>query len=185
MAAPLRGEFQEAILDALGAMALVMARKAIPSQTLKDALVFEKITLSKARLFIPHYWAIYQHDGRGVVLPRRATVLVYYADPADDPRLVDGYPVRLSDIRRLSFADWAEGWRRNREMEKSNPGGGPMQFMIVRDASGPTSPMKSYPFFTVGMQGMPDEARLVIDRAIRIEFAKLAVSESDTARATL
>lgn len=185
MAAPLRAEFQEAILDALGVLALRMARKAIPSQTLKDALVFEKLTLDKARLFIPHYWALYQHDGRGPVYPRRATVLVYYADPADDPRLVDGYPVRMSDIRRLSYADWAEGWRRNRQMEADNPGGGSMQFMIVREHSGPTAPTKSYPFFEAGMQGMPEEARQVIDRAIRIEFDKLAINETDTVRLTL
>lgn len=70
-------------------------------------------------LLVPHYWAVYLHDGRGPVTPKTATYLVWFRNPKDDPRLTGGRsPERLSQARRLSasqFKYWAE---KNRQIIK-------------------------------------------------------------------
>lgn len=171
----------ERLMDELGAAGKRLASSAIQSETLRRALVFERISFRWGRLVVPHYWAIYQHDGRGRVTPVRAKMLVYYADPNDDPRLSGGYPVRLSDVRRLTGAEFEEGLEKNRELYAANPGGGRQQFMRVRKASGPTRPSRSYPFFEKGMVAFPAQAAEIIDRFVSREMRAFARVEKSTA----
>ena len=52
---------------------------------------------------VPQYWAIYYHEGHTKpIIPRNASVLVWYKNPSQDPRLSGGYPIRRSQVRRLT-----------------------------------------------------------------------------------
>ena len=56
-----------------------------------------------AGIYIPHFWAVYLHDGRGAVTPKQARVLVWYKDRREDPRLQGGHtPERAHGIPRLT-----------------------------------------------------------------------------------
>lgn len=169
------------LLDQIGFAALRFVRPAIRSATLRDAVRWERLTDRVGRLFIPHYWAIYQHDGRGRVRPRSAVWLVWFVDPADDPRLSGGYPVKLSDVRRLTRDEFMEGLARNREMRADNPSGGDQQFMRIREVSAPTSPGASYPFFEKGMQNFPSVAKQIIDNFMMARLGEIAVNERSSA----
>lgn len=156
---------QERILKTIGRKAASRARPQIPSKTLRDALVFEIVSVvdGVARLHIPHYWAIYVHDGRGRSRPKNANVLIWFQNPKDDPRTNGGrnYPVRAGDIVRLTRAQYAAGLRENARRREE----GLEPFMIVTKSSGPVS---STPFFTEGMAGMAGE----IDDAVFRAFDK-------------
>jgi hypothetical protein len=53
---------------------------------------------------VPHYWAIYYHEGRRVITPVSANFLVWFKDPKDDPRLINGKsPINRSDLKRLNL----------------------------------------------------------------------------------
>jgi hypothetical protein len=173
------------MLEALVRAAARHVRGSIDSATLRQALRAEVVNAQTARLLIPHYWALYQHDGRGVGFPRRSVFLVYFVDPNDDPRLEGGYPVRLNDVRRLTKDEFRDGQQRNREMEADNPEGGPQQFMRVLPQVGPTAPDKSYPFFTKGMAGFQERASFVVRGILDRLARRIAVSRKSTARIKL
>lgn len=164
------------VLNILARRAFALVRDRIPSETLRAAL---KVVLTdkQAVLFIPHYWAIYVHDGRGAVTPKDAVWLVWFADPQDDPRIRGGYPVRGSDVRRLTKAQWLDGLRRNQENELE----GLDPYMIVRQYSGPA---RGTPFFEklrLADQVSASLVRAILDQALR----SLVPSETDTARLRL
>jgi hypothetical protein len=104
----------------------------IPSRTLRDAMT-KQVRITRAgytgALYIPHFWALFVHDGRGGFGPQRATFLVYFVNDADDPRKPT--PERAKDQRRLTKAEFQAGLGENRRLEQLNPAGGPMQHMIV------------------------------------------------------
>lgn len=82
-------------------------RNLIDSKTLRDALtVIDLEEPGEAAVEVPHYWAVYYHDGRGPVRPRRGKYLVWFQSIEDDPRVDGGrnYPVRASQIRRLNLS---------------------------------------------------------------------------------
>lgn len=87
----------------------------IPSRTLRQALRWEVTPRPRAFLEVPHYWAVYYHEGvRGPIRPRRSKYLVWFQKAKDDPRLNNGVgPVRGRDIRRLTKQQWEDGLRRN------------------------------------------------------------------------
>jgi len=75
------------------------------SRTLADNLTVRVSQASPGRsnVYIPHYWAIFVHDGRGPFGPRSAKWLVWYKNPFEDPRLEDGVrQKRFKDTRRLT-----------------------------------------------------------------------------------
>lgn len=169
--------FIERVLTALAAVARRRVLKRIPSETLRRTLGVA-IVPPRAILFLQHYWALYVHDGRGSVRPRSATWLVWFTDPKDDPRLAGGYPVRLSQVRRLTRAQFLDGLRRNREAAAR----GTKPFMVVRKVSGPA---RGVPFFErLDLAGE-------VDRFVAEAFSTLvlqegfAVVETDTARVQL
>jgi len=112
-------------------------RTLIESDTLKRSLEI-RVTVNGteigADIFLPQYWAVYYHDGRGPVRPINGKFLVYFADIEDDPRVSGGrnYPIHASQIRRLRL-DPAEF----RRLVKSGK-------LIVRESVGPA---KAHPFF--------------------------------------
>lgn len=103
-------------------------------------------------LNVPHYWAIYKHDGRGTVTTNGATFLVWFPNPKDDPRLKNGQsPIHRADIKKLSDVISRE---RFLELKKSGK-------MIISKVSGPTDRGKANPFFSNkpggGMAGFQDD----------------------------
>lgn len=90
-------------LIALGRQALAKARARCPSRTLQRALRMEiDEEKQSVRITVPHYWAVFYHDGRGPIQARPGHFLVFYKNLEDDPRLRGGYPEKRGDIRRLS-----------------------------------------------------------------------------------
>lgn len=100
------------IVSRLGGLALSHALPDVQraSRQLARAMRFVVLTDSKGALFIPHYWAIYVHDGRGSFGPgskatpgKKARFLVWFRDPHDDPRLQHAMQVqRRVNVRRLT-----------------------------------------------------------------------------------
>jgi hypothetical protein len=92
----------------------------IPSRQLRAALQAIQIDQSTGILWVPHYWAIFAHDGRG---PSPAiegsAILVWFRNPEDDPRLPGGrYPVTRSEVRHLTKEQFREWASRNRTIIK-------------------------------------------------------------------
>ena len=83
-------------------------RISTPSRTLRQAMTAShRFILHEGHQFsihIPHYWAIYYHDGSGPITMPKGRYMVWFKDPKDDPRLKNGYPVKKSDIRRLNLS---------------------------------------------------------------------------------
>ena len=89
------------------------------SDTLRSAVNFfvppEQNRRHRVNIQIPHYWALYLNDGRGVVRPQDAKVLVWFQDPTDDPRTGNGrrFPVRARNRKKLSKEAYYAGLREN------------------------------------------------------------------------
>lgn len=95
------------------------------------------------RLFIPHYWAVYVHDGRGApVLPRAGSVMVWFRNPNNDPRLRGGrYPERASQVRRLTRTQF-EFWLAENRLAIQR--GVPPPMIVTKRINTPT---QAYAFF--------------------------------------
>ena len=113
-------------------------RQLIQSRTLRRALAcrLEKTgpRIRTARLSVPHYWAIYYHDGRGPIRPRNGKFLVYFRNVEDDPRLggATASPERHAQTKKLALPP--KTFRRLAEAGK----------LIVSKGVGPVGPR---PFF--------------------------------------
>jgi hypothetical protein len=106
-----------------------LARAACTSRTLRQALRVIR-TDEGFTLNVPHYWAQWFHDGRGVVTARPGHKLVFYKNPAEDPRIAGGYPVRLSDVRKLSREEFYRDLRAGKLIVAERVGpAGPNEFM--------------------------------------------------------
>lgn len=154
------------VLLAIGAVELAEARRVIPSRQLRAAveLILDESD-ARAALFIPHYWAVYYHDGRGAVHPVSARKLVFFDNPHEDPRIPGGRrKVRYKEERRLTRAEFLEGLRINRERAAR----GQRPFMFVVDRVGPSRPR---PFFDRMARGAAERvavaARNAFDRQIQ------------------
>lgn len=102
-------------------LALAGQRKVRPrlsrlSDTLARSLVIEvrRIPGDKgnvsSRLHIPHYWAVYAHDGRKPF--RKGRYMVWFRNPRLDPRLQGGKsPKRASQLRSLTRDQWIAALR--------------------------------------------------------------------------
>jgi len=129
------------------------ARPKIPSRTLRRAL--RRLVLPGATggvegvLFIPHYWAVFLHDGRRGFGSKPGAFLVFFRDIRDDPRVAGGFPERASQIRRLTKREFDFWLERNRRHLKA--GGDPFEvpMVVVRHVG----PAQGAHFFTRGMDG--------------------------------
>lgn len=116
-----------ALTDALAEVCLRVAKTAIPSKTLVTALKIRRRASNEVTLSVPHYWAVYLHDGRGNVTPKQGSYLAWFINPADDPRLVSGAgPERLTQVRYLR-----EVWTREQLVSALRSG----RLVFAREAS--------------------------------------------------
>ncbi len=153
------------ILASLGDEGARQARGVIDSSTLRAALrVLIDPSKREARLFIPHYWAVYYHDGRSAFAASNTTFLIFYANPQDDPRFPGPQtPQRLANVRKLTPAEFQNGLRINAERRASNL----PPFMFVVRAVGSTTGT----FFfdnDVGMEGFSQRVSSVEGEQARI-----------------
>jgi hypothetical protein len=150
----------EEFLRLYGAEELERARALIGSSTLREAaaLIVEP-QLGSARIVVPHYWAVYYHDGRGAFAAPAGRFLVYFADPDDDPRLEGGRPVREADARRLTREQFLAGLEENEA--RAAVGAGPFMF-VVRSVG----PAGAHPFFDQLADGAAFRADFLAQLAI-------------------
>lgn len=162
------------ILTAIGEAELERVKVLIGSATLRQAIFLAVyVSLDQARLIVPHYWAVYYHDGRGPVSPVSARKLVFFDDPlSNDPRLQGGYPRRASDIRRLSRDEYLEGLERNAERRAA----GLPPFMFVVDSVGPARPR---PFFDQLANNASARAGPVVKRIFDRHIQELLQNDDD------
>jgi hypothetical protein len=149
--------FLRDLLGKLAEAAKNYALPKIPSQTLRGSIFTQVDSRTTAFVEIPEYWAAYLHDGRGAFGPSVAKVLVYFGNPKNDPRLVNGVsPQRLSQVRPLSIGQFKFWLNRNRQARAV----GALPPMIIRKRVGP---MRGSFFFDndKGMSGFSQEADLV------------------------
>jgi len=173
-----REQLYQSILDQLGNEEVNRVQSLIGSKTLREALtLLVDAQAGRARLYIPHYWAEYYHDGRGPVSPVDARLLVFFANPADDPRLAGGYPVRASEIIRLTKEQWDEGLAINADRREQ----GLPPYMIVVPRVGPAG---AHPFFEELSSGAADRADPVILDAFDDALQELIDTDRDFAGET-
>lgn len=173
-------EYYGLLIDRIGRLALQHVTPKIRSRTLQRAIRYERVTLRRGRLFIPHFWAIYQHDGRDGVKVKNARSLVYFVNPADDPRLAGRYPVKLSQIKKLTKEQFRAGMQKNAELYADNPSAGRMQHMVYVPRVGETRPGKSYKFFEDGMRDFVGRVHPMAKRHITelLRFARGRVRQT-------
>ncbi len=128
--APALADFRTDLMFELLTDARAEIRPAIPSKRLQSRLqVRIKPRGLKGDLFLPQFWAVIHHDGRRGFGPRSAKFLVFFVNVADDPR--QPTPDRAASQSRLTPGQFKDGLEKNKALEKTNPGGGPMQHMII------------------------------------------------------
>ena len=163
-----------AVLEDLGRQELARVKPLIGSKTLRAAItLIISETEARAELFIPHYWAIWYHDGRGAVSPTSARKLVFFDNPSDDPRLRGGRPVRESQVRRLTRSQYRAGLQMNRDRAAA----GRRPFMFVVDRVGPSAPR---PFFRQLEAGSVGRADQVVPIAFERELLRQIEADPDT-----
>lgn len=155
------------VLRAIGERELAEARRRVPSDTLRAAmqLIIEESEL-RARVFVPHYWAVYLHDGHTGINPVSARKLVFFDDWRDDPRRGGTRPERFSQERRLTKAEYEEGLRINAERAAR----GQRPFMYVVDS---TRPVKGKPWFDRMAQGASNRVGSAALRAFDRQMQQL------------
>lgn len=142
---------------------------------LKAELVAEQPGIVLSALTVPHYWAHIVHRGRGPSRPSAASVLVWFRNPADDPRYPGGrYPQRLSEVRRLTKDEW-DYWREQNRIAQE--AGRPEPMIVARYSKG----VEAKPFFSNkppngGMVGFPDRAIGLANQASR-DFIHKAIGK--------
>ena len=136
----------------------IRVRPQIPSRTLRRALRRVTVSALEGALFIPHYWAVYVHDGRrgfsasdSGLGPVRGTFLIFYRNPSADPRFAGRQtPERAAAVQRLTRAQF------RRALEEFATGSG--NVIITRRVKG----VRATPFFSNdpggGMFGFVDQA---------------------------
>ena len=155
----------EELLRLYGESELALVRPLIGSQTLREAVhLVVDAGIGVAQLRIKHYWAVYYHDGRDGFGATNASVLVFFADPDDDPRLEGGYPVRESEIRRLSRDEFYAGLAQN-ELRAAE---GEPPFMFVVPSVGPASGHSFFDQLAVGAAARMDQfASFAVDAFVQ------------------
>ena len=186
--------WRQALLLELAKAARRQARPHMPSKTLRrDTVVSYGVNKggdsSAGYVVVPYFWALYVHDGRGGYKPhgrfrhgrRQPSVLVWFANPRDDPRTAGGtrYPRREKDIVQLTRAQYIAGLKENRRRRIS--GGAP--YMIVTKAVLRSSP--AHPFFTEGMRSFPSKAAGIVERRWAGLVKSQLIGDRDTAKARL
>ena len=139
--------FMRRLARRLSAEAARIVRPRIPSRTLARALKQippeNRQGFVSAGLLIPHYWAVYVHDGRGPSGPRRSKVLIFWRNRRQDPRLRGRggqTPERLSQVQRLTEAQYRRALEQRNAARRA---GRPSPVIFVRS----TGRVAAQPFF--------------------------------------
>ena len=137
-----------------------------------------------ARIYIPHYWAVYVHDGYRPFKPAQASVLIWFRRPTEDPRLTDGaMPERWSQVKHLTKEQFLDILERNKIADKNG------QLPVAYIA--PMLPGKiGTRFFDndAGFKGFVDEANAAANPIVRqgiLDELKDIMHVKDSATATL
>jgi hypothetical protein len=152
------------VLQEIGERELRRVRKSIGSRTLRAAIrLIINESEERADLFIPHYWAVYYHDGRPGFSAASvgARKLVFFDDPRDDPRKPT--PERENQVQHLTRRQYEDGLRRNAERARV----GARPFMYVVDSVGAAPPR---PFFKELEAGAAKRADDVVLRTFEREL---------------
>lgn len=140
-----RKELKETISRDISNAAKERVRRFTESRTLRDAL---RVVREGNRWFVgvPHYWAVYYHDGRKAARSvREDGFLVWYKNPQDDPRHNGTFPVRASQLRTLQQAGISlERLRADLESGRA---------VIARSSPRSGAPVAGKPFFVRGLRG--------------------------------
>ena len=118
-----------------------------------------------ARLYIPHYWALYVHDGYNAFRPvsKKIPFLIWFRDPEEDPRLENGaMPERWSEVIHLTSDQYKALVLRN--AKNRSLGLPPVAYMA------PMLPGKQGTFFfdnSVGFAGFLEEANAAAGPIVR------------------
>lgn len=128
------------------------ARTFCRSETLKRSFQTAWSAVAKGAIgyiSVPHYWAKYLHDGRKA-FRKPDGILVWYKNPADDPRIQPERPVYKSDDRKLTKQQFVDDYRDGK--------------LIVARGVSATAANKANPFFsnTGGMQGFTEEVNQIV-----------------------
>lgn len=161
------------VLRAIGEQELAEARRRVPSATLRAALqLIISESAARARIFVPHYWAVYLHDGHTGINPVNASKLVFFDDPANDPRRRGGPPERYAQERRLTKEEYRRGLQINAERAKR----GQRPFMYVVDSTGP---LKGKPWFDEMAAGSSARVGPAASRAFDRQMQEFIDSDPD------
>ncbi len=161
-------DVMRSVLRAIGERELAEARRRVPSATLKAAmrLIVEE-SEARARVFVPHYWAIYLHDGHSGINPVSARKLVFFDNPHDDPRRRGARkPERFAQERRLTKREYELGLQINRERAAR----GQRPYMYVVDS---TQAVGGKPWFDRMASGAAHRVDSVARDAFDREMQKL------------
>jgi hypothetical protein len=126
-----------------------------PSKTLRDALTISKQN-GQWYVGVPHYWAVFYHDGRAAAYPK-GKFLVWYKNPKVDPRHWGNYPVRANEL--VSLRD--VGWSWDQVMQDVRDG----KAVVSRVSPRNRRRVKGVPFFNRGLRGFFDtggDARVAV-----------------------
>lgn len=169
--------FLRRLLTKLTHAAKIAVLPNIPSRVLRDGLETVVEDGGFGYLYIPHYWALYIHDGhRGPIRPYRAQYLVWFRDPRDDPRLRDGYPIRETDVKRLTKDEFYEAV----EIQRQRDIAGLPAYVYIRKFR-PASPPRQ--FFETNLSRFEARAdRLVADTFDRFVKNNYAIRRTRRAR---
>jgi len=145
-------ELNRRLLETFALVGQDIVTPKIPSKTLRDALeLIIDVPGLEARLFIPHYWAEFLHDGRPGFSAPAGRFLVFYSNPADDPRRTGGRPERASLEPHLTEDQFFGGLEQNRINQEQ--GRSPHMFVVQS-----VGPADGTPFFEEGLSGLADAA---------------------------
>jgi len=111
------------------------------------------INFAKGIINVPQYWAIYYHSKRAIIHPNSKSCLVWFRDPKDDPRLVNGEsPMYKSQVRGLTKGEWKKWKKKNAEAKAANQ---PVPMIITKRSPFKTVGVSWYgnPFFSNGPGG--------------------------------
>ena len=173
---------------------LLLARRLVPrvrratsSSTLKrylQAYVSGPASAKRGRrvvvIGVPHYWAVYYHDGTDGFGPTGGRrFLVWFPRNAldNDPRLGGQWPIRYSDWRRLTKEEFKLIVEINREVygRFSSP-----EFAMI--TRGPIGPRAGTKFFEKGLTGSAQQVAPVINRKFSQLVRSYVISETSTIR---
>lgn len=167
----LEDAFKARLRARLGLMALARAQRNLEpiSKTLRDAIVIETVDADTVKLYIPHFWAIYVHDGQKTspITVRKGggkRFLAWFRNPEDDPRTKPA-PVRLADVKYLRQV-WSKA-----EFRAAVASG---RLILARYKA----PSKAQPFFSPGMEEFEAAAADVIAESFD-EFVRTEVAFND------